>query len=302
LYSSLFLLGILLVDKNKKDKYLLYFGLLSFLFFIVGACAFILMFSFPSPVQPFYQFQSLIGTVTVTFPWINYLSIFGLVLLTVGTFARFLGFGKKDHVPRLLLVAIIIAILLTVFSLSIVPGNYLPPNNQLYPTPYPSAYPTASPYSYPTSDPNAFSITQRVTVEYVSTYEYYPPTSYKTTANIQSVITSPTINTHSISIWGTYKNWNFDVYVQVGSSDAFWEFADSGVTDGSGNGYADVPYFAYDVGQVHNIVAVINPIGGGVSPVSYGGFTAGELTGLVNDGTLRASNHLSFDVLSGFVL
>jgi hypothetical protein len=75
------------------------------------------------------------------------------------------------------------------------------------------------------------------------------------------------------------------------------------VTDGFGSASANVPFFAYDVGQTHTVVAVIDPSGGGVSPVDYGGgFTAGEMAGLIADGTLRASNNLMFDVEVALVL
>jgi hypothetical protein len=162
-----------------------------------------------------------------------------------------------------------------------------------------------TPYPYPTSDPNAFSITQRSTEEYVYGDYYTPPTSFKSVVNIQPVIIDPgyTPYSHAIGIWGTYDNWNFDVYVQIGGPDAFWFMADSGVTDGDGSGYANIPFFAYDAGQVHTVVAVIDPSGGGVSPVDYGGgFTAGEMAGLIADGTLRASNDLMFDVIAAAIL
>jgi hypothetical protein len=136
------------------------------------------------------------------------------------------------------------------------------------PTPIPTRF-----VPFPSSDRNTFSITQRSTIEYVYGDTYLTPTSFKSVANIQPVIVDPgyTPYSHSVSIWGSYDNWNFDVYVQIGGPDTFWFRADSGVTDGFGSASANVPFFAYDVGQTHTVVAVIDPSGGGVSPVDYGG-------------------------------
>jgi hypothetical protein len=203
---------------------------------------------------------------------------------------------------RLLCAAAVISLLLVFVAFSISNSN-LPEQQNLsgttsYPTPTPLPSPTwtstptptpsPTPSPYPTSDPNAFSITQRNNVEYV--YSYTNPTSY------QPVIVDPYGSTHAVSIWGTYENWNYDVYVQIGSDAAFWTYVTSGVTDDTGAGAAYIPIFASNAGQVHNVVAVINPDGG--VPTSYGGgFTAGELVSLVSAGTLRESNHLSFEVI-----
>lgn len=168
-----------------------------------------------------------------------------------------------------------------------------------YPTPTPTR-----PVPYPSTDYNEFSITQRFDEEYVYEDTYYPPTSFKTVVNIQEVIVDPDYvpYSHAIGVWGTYANWEFDVYLQVGGAEAFWFLASSGITDGDGSGYADIPFLASDAGEIHAVVAVVDPDGGGASPVNYGGFTAGELSGLVADGTLRQSNNLSFEVIAAAIL
>jgi hypothetical protein len=169
-----------------------------------------------------------------------------------------------------------------------------------YPTPTPTRPPGGDSYY----DSNTFSITQRVDEEYVYGDTYYPPTSYRTVANIEEVIVDPDYEpySHAIGVWGTYANWEFDVYIQVGGDGMFWFLVDNGITDGDGSGYANIPFYASDAGQIHTVVAVIDPDGGGAPPVNYGGFTAGELSGLVADGTLRQSNILSFDVIATAVL
>lgn len=306
-----------MVDKNnKKEKYFLYFGIAGLLITIFGAISFFLNLVLPSVVASTPNFEGILGTIPltypwlnlhlgvlfVTFPWFNYVTVAGLVLLVIGIFARLLGVAKKNHIVNLLLAAVLLCGLMTLWGIQVqsYQSGGTPPPNNLYPTPTPYwTPPMSTPTPYPTTDPNAFSITQRVTEEYAPYYD--APTSYGAYSHIQPVIVDDGYGyTHAISIWGTYTDWSFDVYVQIGSDAAFWYYADSGVTDASGNGYAYVPFYAADAGQVHNVVAVINPVGG--SPISYGGFTAGELQSLVADGSLRESNHLSFTVVASAVL
>jgi hypothetical protein len=286
-----------LVKQNSKtSKYVTYSAIAVFFAFVVGAVAFYFNYGLPTPSTPVWgPIGTLIGTFYVAFPWFNWVSLGGLVVL--GGLAAF-GYSMKEgnkNPAKCLLFALIIALLLTIFfGLSVTwatADSNNPPSNQLYPTytPYPTYYsgsnPTASPS--PTVDPNEFYITQRVTVEEVSSYA---PTSF------QPVIVDPYYGyTHGISVFGTYEYWDYDVYVQVGSDAAFWTYVASGVTDEYGQGAVYVPFFAADAGQVHTVVVVIDPDGG--LPTSYGGFTAGELSALVSAGTLRESNHLSFEVV-----
>jgi len=268
--------------------------------FLLGAIGFLLNFSFPSPPHPSWSFTFLNALWYVGLPWYNWLSLGGLVLL--GGIAGVGYFTKHPHTFKVFVVAAIIAILLTVFfGLSVTqnttgdnsPNPTMPPSNNWFPNDSPTTpSPTATPY--PTTDPNDFVISQRLDTEYVSSY-YWAPTSYQA----EPMITSEYYY-HAVSIAGTYNNWSYDVYVQTGSLDAFWVKCDSGVTDADGNGAVYVPFSYSDAGLTLNVVAVLNPDGD--VPVDYGGFTAGEMTALIADGTLRASNTLPFYVVYEAVL
>lgn len=282
---------------SKNNKYITYAAILVFFAFVVGAVAFLLYWSMPTPYTPIWgPISAMFGTFYVAFPWFNYVSLGGLVVLGGLAAVGYLLKESNKNPAKLLLIALVIALLLTVFfglSVTWATNNNQLPQNNLYstPTPYPTWTPQPSVTTYPTTDPNVFSITQRTTTEYVYSYNYMNPTSY----SVEPVITAT--YTHGISIFGSYKNWNYDIYVQVGGDGAFWSYATSGVTDNSGNGAAYAPIYAENAGQIHKIVAVINPDGG--VPVSYSGFTAGEMSDLIADGTLRASNVLSFEVIDG---
>jgi hypothetical protein len=241
----------------KTEKTLFYLSLVGFFVCIFGAVAFLLQFALPSIVAPYYNFNGIFGQIfvtypwlnldfgalVITFPWFNFVALAGLVMLLVATFGRIAIKGKSQAMYRLLLIGFLICAALTLpgIAYTVPQQQQQPPPNSWYNYPTPTPYwtyppnPTPTPYSYPTSDPNAFSITQRNTVEYVSTY-YQNPTSYR------PVIAGGSGYTHAISIWGTYENWNYDVYVQIGSDQAFWYYATSGVTDDSGSGAAYVPY------------------------------------------------------------
>jgi len=289
------------VKKEKYEKYLLYFGLVSFFICLFGAIAFLLLFQIPSPWYPIYTFQSLLGTITVTFPWLNWLSIIGLILLLAGTFARFLGVAKKNHVPKLFVVAFVICILLTLFTLSIIPlstnNNYTPPSNQLYPTPTPyQAYaPNPTPTPFPTTDPNQFSITQVYITEFL--YDYGDPVAYKTlSSSIQPVITFTA--THEIDVSGTYDNWNYDLYVKEQGS-GVWRWVASDITGADGN---DVYYIPIMLPGVFDVAAFIDPDSNALSPLLGEDLDSVAMANLVDSGQVRSSNILTFEVTSGEVL
>lgn len=308
-------------QKTKKtERYLLYFTLAGLAVSLLGGVAFGLQAVLPSIVAPTFQFEGILGTIPltygwlnlsfgaliITFPWFNFVALAGLVMMLVGALIRFFAGGEKNTVYRVFLGGFIILLLLTIPGIAW-NGNYQPPPpNNVYPTPTPynatppPTYPTYTPYPYPTSDPTAFSITQIKDVETVSGTYYTPPTVYKTVVNVDPVFTA--FDTHQVEAWGTFDNWNFDVYYKVAGT-TVWHYGASGVTDGFGHGYAYIPLDESMSRETFTVVAFLDP-----SDPTYTNYFASDVSdaavaAAVASGTCRASsNFLSFTVEVEYVL
>jgi hypothetical protein len=142
----------------------------------------------------------------------------------------------------------------------------------------------------PTIDPaSSFHIDQRNNVEYVWNTN---PTAYR------PVIVDPNYSlfSHVISVYGTYTNWRYDVFMKTefGST---WEYQASGTTDAEGDGYATIPLNYAEGGHTYQIVALLDPHGGGIDPDLPSEMSELAVINAVTAGTLRASNLLTLEVV-----
>jgi hypothetical protein len=309
--------------KKKYENYLTTVAIIGAIVTFIGSIGFFLFNFIPSIVSPLYNFEGILGTIPltypwlnihagifyITFPWSNFLTIFGLLLLVGGSFARLMGAGKKNYVLTTLLMMLIICLCMTAFGVQIqqTNGNNQPPPNSWYPTasPYPTytyppqgGYPTYTPP--PTTNPTAFSITQLYNIETISGGSYYPPTSYRTVA-YQPVIVDPYWNTHEVDVWGTFGNWNFDVYYKIAGTN-IWHYGDSGITSVGGHGVAYIPLDSSMSRETFTVVAFIDPTDSSYTNYFDADVSDAVVANSVAAGTCRASNFLTFSVEVSYVL